>query len=144
MIIRDIKLSSGAFEAEQRQMKIFEAALSGGADALSLTDGERASSVPDRDDFAAVFQILRNEIRQEHRVFGIRALRHLLLTHGISMNYVKLRTVVAVFRELGLLGVEEAETMPDVFTFSEIQTTGKTSLDNSAILSKIRSALLKN
>ncbi|MBR6915685.1 MAG: hypothetical protein IKN36_04945, partial [Clostridia bacterium] len=84
---------------------------------------------------------LQKELRFDHRVFSIRALRHLLMTRGFNLSYVKLKTIIMVFRELNLIGVDEAAGAPDVFSFSDVSVKNKTSLDKSGILRKIRNEL---
>ncbi|MBR7032012.1 MAG: single-stranded-DNA-specific exonuclease RecJ [Clostridia bacterium] len=141
MIVRDIRLSEAVAAEEEREKKIYDALLSSRIGEVGLTTEERSSSVPVRDDFAAVYSTLQKELRFDHRVFSIRALRHLLMTRGFNLSYVKLKTIIMVFRELNLIGVDEAAGAPDVFSFSDVSVKNKTSLDKSGILRKIRNEL---
>ncbi len=141
MIVRDVRLSESAAAAEDRERQIYDAVVASRTAGLGLSAEERAASVPDRDDFAAVYSVLNKELRFEHRVFSIRALRHLLMTRGINVSYVKLKTIIMVFRELNLIGVEEAPGTPDVFSFSYVTVKNKTTLDKSGILKKVRNEL---
>ncbi|MBQ6262180.1 MAG: single-stranded-DNA-specific exonuclease RecJ [Clostridia bacterium] len=141
MIVRDVRLAEKQAAAEGREREIYEAVASSRTDEIGLSDREREDSVPDRDDFAAVYSVLTKELRFDHRVFSIRALRHLLLTRGVRVSYVKLKTIIMVFRELNLIGVEEAAGSPDVFSFSSVTVKNKTTLDKSGILKKIRNEL---
>ncbi|MBQ7474563.1 MAG: single-stranded-DNA-specific exonuclease RecJ [Clostridia bacterium] len=141
LIIRDIRLSENRAAAEKREREIFSAIFSSRTEELGLSDRERADSMPTRDDFAAVYSNIRKELRCDHRVFSIRALRHLLATRGIGLSYVKLKSILAVFRELNLIGVNEVGGTPDVYEFNEVNVSGKTSLDRSEILKKLKSEL---
>ena len=141
MIVRDVRLAERQAAAEEREKEIYDAVTASKTAELGLTAEEKEACVPDRDDFAAVYSVLTKELRFEHKVFSIRALRHLLMTRGINVSYVKLKTIIMVFRELNLIGVEEAPGVPDVFSFSSVTVKNKTTLDKSGVLKKIRSEL---
>jgi hypothetical protein len=106
-----------------------------------ITDEERADSLPERDDFTAVYTVLKRELRVEHRVYSIRALRHLLMTKGYNISYVKLKAIIMIFRELNVVGVEDTDRGDEVYEFSYVFVKNKTSLDKSGILKKMRNEL---
>ncbi len=141
MIVRDVRLAERQAAAEEREKEIYDAVTASKTAELGLTAEEKEACVPDRDDFAAVYSVLTKELRFEHKVFSIRALRHLLMTRGVNVSYVKLKTMIMVFRELNLIGVEEAPGVPDVFSFSSVTVKNKTTLDKSGLLKKIRNEL---
>ena len=141
MIVRDIRLAEGPAAAEEREKNILDAVVSSKTESLGLSAEEREACVPVRDDFAAVYSVLKRELRFEHRVFSIRALRHLLRTRGYNLSYVKLKTIIMVFRELNLIGVEETGAGKDVFSFSEVFVKNKTTLDRSGVLKKLKNEL---
>ncbi len=141
MIVRDVRLTSVRYDAEERERAIYDAVTAGEGISPELTDEERRNALPEREDFAAVYNVLKKELRVDHRVFSIRALRHLLMTRGYNIPYVKLKAIIMIFRELNVVGVEETDRDGEVFEFRYVFVKNKTSLDKSGILKKIRNEL---
>ena len=139
MIVRDIRLSTKQLTAEIREHEIFDNLYAGNV--IPMTESERASAVPDRNDFAAIYNLLRKELRVEHEVFSVRALSHLLRTCGHLIPYVKLKYILMIFRELNLIGVEELDSEREIYSFRYIFVKNKTSLDKSSIYRKLKAEL---
>ena len=97
---------------------------------------EARDVIPVRDDFAAVYNVVRSSIKEGERTLPLRVLRSRLHTVGKDMGYIKLRVVLAVFEEMKLLQAEETEQ--DVFSFSLCQTSVKIDLEKSGILRALR------
>ncbi|MBQ3901181.1 MAG: hypothetical protein II736_05605, partial [Clostridia bacterium] len=135
------RLTDERYAGEMRERAIYDAVTAGESLSPELTDAERADSLPERDDFTAVYTVLKRELRVEHRVYSIRALRHLLMTKGYNISYVKLKAIIMIFRELNVVGVEDTDRGDEVYEFSYVFVKNKTSLDKSGILKKMRNEL---
>ena len=141
MIVKDVRLTDERYAGEMRERAIYDAVTAGESLSPELTDVERADSLPERDDFTAVYTVLKRELRVEHRVYSIHALRHLLMTKGYNIPYVKLKAIIMIFRELNVVGVEDTDRGDKVYEFSYVFVKNKTSLDKSGILKKMRNEL---
>lgn len=139
MIVRDIRLSNKQLKAEIREHEIFDNLFAGNV--IPMTEAERSAAVPDRNDFAALYNLLKKELRVEHEVFSIRALLHLLRTCGYLISYVKLKFIIMIFRELNLIGVEQIDAEREIYSFRYIFVKNKTSLDKSSIFRKLKAEL---
>ena len=60
---------------------------------------------------------------------------------GTTLNYVKLKTVIKVFRELNIILIEEIDECNFSFRFS--YTKNKTNLDKSNILRKLKQTYIR-
>lgn len=141
MIVRDIRLSEGQMKAENSDIELFREIWSGKSPAeIMLGNRDYSDIVPTRNEFGAVYSLLRRELRLEHEVFGLRALLHLLKTGGVTMNYVKLKFIILIFRELGLLGVEmlRDDDGDELYAFRYIPMKTKTELERSGIYRKLK------
>ena len=141
MIVRDIRLSTKSLNAEIREHKIFDSLYLGHGPLSDMTESEIFSSIPDRNDFAAVYNTLKRELRVEHEVFSIRALAHLMKSSGYIIPYVRLKFILMIFRELNLIGVEEIDAEREIYSFHFIYVKHKTSLEKSHIFRKLKSEL---
>lgn len=139
MIVRDIRLTSKTLEKQMREHEIFNCLRSGNS--ITLTDSERAASLPCRDEFATVYKLLRRELRVEHEVFSIRALGHLLSTCGYVIPYVKLKFIILIFAELRFFNIEETDAEREIYSFADIYNKEKTSLDSSSIFRALKKML---
>ena len=142
MIVRDVRLSRTRADEERAEHELYDALLEAesadGIDGISLR-----AAVPTREDFAAVYSLLRRELRVEHEVFSIRALGNLLEANGTRIGYVKLRFIISILDELGLLGVTMTDEEYETFSFRYIAQNGKTSLDSSVLYQRLK-ALINN
>lgn len=140
LIVKDVRLSEERVREEKAERELYKALIKNrngdGIDKISLR-----AVVPTREDFAAVYNILRRELRVEHEVFSIRALRHLMKNGGVMMGYVKLRLILDVFDELKLLGVEMTNEEYEIFTFRFIAQSGKTPLETSRLYSSLKAMI---
>ena len=136
MIVRDIRLTERQLSKEIREHEIFDTLRAGNV--IPMTSEEKAASLPDRNDFAALYNVMKKELRVEHEVFSIRALGHLLKSCGYIIPYVKLKFMILIFRELNLIGVDELDAEREIYSFRYIYVKNKTSLDKSNIFRKLK------
>ena len=97
------------------------------------------SIVPSRDDCGYIYNLLKNELRKEHEVYSIRALMHLIGESGGNIGYIKLRFILKILDELGLIRAEETDTELEKFVFTYVYVKERTSLDNSPLYRKLQS-----
>ncbi len=143
LVVKDIRLTRMQFEAENADIALF-GKIYAGTPPRALDLGRRTvfDIVPTREEFGAVYNLLKHELRVEHEVFSVRALLHLLKTGGTRLNYVKLKFILLTFRELGILGVEpltEKENEDhEIYAFRYVYMKQKTDLDKSGIYKKLK------
>ncbi len=131
LIVRDVRLSRsvGAFEAEERAR--FNAIWAG----ESFTDD---GILPTRDDFAAVYTLVRRNVRMGVEEISHRALLAKLRSAqgGTKIGYIKLKVIIRVLQELNLLGIEEVSE--EYYHFRLNFSDKKTDLEKSNLLRRLR------
>ena len=130
LILRDARPA----EDEQR-------ALDGGKQRYAeIKRGERFSEseelLPSRDDFAAVYNMLRRHYRAHVSNLTVKEMLHALKAEGTEIGYCKLKFILAILRELQICEIEE--TAEDVYSFEIFFNASKTSIEKSSILKKLR------
>ena len=116
-----------AWEAQYRELRA----------GAAFTD---AAIVPEREDFARVYTVLRHEFRAGHDTFPLSSLLTLVNAGGErEISYVTLCYILDVFHELQICGVEEYPGR--LFRFDIYFNAAKTSIDKSQILKKLKSQL---
>lgn len=98
--------------------------------------------IPDRDDFAAVYTVIRRHVRGGEDTLSVRRMLSLLRGTGREVGYVKLKLIFRVLEELNLLGIEETEA--DVYRFHVQFTASKVDLEKSNILRRLRSRVRRH
>ena len=141
-IVKDIRLASEQAEYESSERRLYKQINEGSIDASKLTPEDISSIIPNRNDFAAIYNLLKKEIRMEHDTFSIRALCKLLTNNGVQNRYVKVKYIIRVFQELNILGVDEIDQDAEIYRFKYIYVKNKTDLDKSNILRRLKSSLL--
>ena len=130
LLVKDIRPAErerhAAEEEKQRFFDIFA------GDAIRQDE----DVVPVREDFAAVYTVVRRLVRGGEDTVSIRRVRSLLHAAGSEVGYIKLKFIFRIFQELNLLGIEETEE--DVFRFRLQFTTVKTDLEKSNLLRQLR------
>ncbi len=136
--IKDIRPSERMMHFEKINEEIFEAVKSG----ESTLDSEYI--IPTRDDFAKVYSFLLAAARIGKETYRLSRLLSDLLKGDTDpkINYVKLKFIIKVFRELNIVAIEELDSV--TFAFHIVFTKSKTSLDKSSILKKLKSMYPKN
>lgn len=137
-IVKDITLTGKQLECELADRECACAILGGTFDFASSDEKFARDTVPTRDDFKTLYNLLRRELRMEHSVFSIRSLLKLLCDEGYSFNYVKLKLMIKIFQELSLLSIEELDSDREVYMFKFVYNKNKTELDRSNLYRKIK------
>lgn len=133
MIIQDIRLSERNERELERLSRRYEEVKGGGAFA------PEEDFIPDRDDLAEVYRVLRREYRMGHDAMSERTLLSLLYATAPArkINYVKLMYILLIFRELQICNVERLDEELICFEIANCQS--KTSIDKSSVLRKLKS-----
>ncbi len=93
--------------------------------------------LPDRDDFAAVYNLVRQSVRSGNGVLShAQILRRLKATYPDKIGYVKLKFIIKIFQELNLLGINEEGD--GQYSFSLHFSNSKTDLEKSNLLRRLR------
>ncbi|MBQ9080466.1 MAG: single-stranded-DNA-specific exonuclease RecJ [Clostridia bacterium] len=133
MILQDIRMSRRSVDELKRLKQRYEQIKGGGEFDVS------ENFIPDRNDFALIYTVLRRECRLGHDALSDRTI--LSLAHMAEperdINYVKLMYILRVFRELKICSVEKLGENLFGFEIAFCQT--KTSIDRSSILKKLKS-----
>jgi len=142
MLVKDIRLSEDQFERECSERELYENINNGmSREELSVDEISLRSVIPTHADFASVYNVLKRELRLEHEVFSIRALTHLLSKFGVKIGYVKLKNIIMIFRELGILDVSEINGDHETYGFKYVHVKTKANLEDSEILKKMKATL---
>ncbi len=129
-IVRDVRPASAQLERELYEYELWGRVRRG-------ADADADEVVPSREDFAAVYNLLRREIKAQREIFTTRALLHLLSTeYAADIGYTKLRIIIGVFEELGFFRIDELGE--DVWRFGFIFVKAKTSLDRSTLYRRLK------
>ncbi len=135
LILKDLRPAEREEKALEEQKRRFKEIFEG----ASIAQGEDV--IPDRDDFAAVYTVIRRYVRGGENTMSMRRMASLLHGDGKSIGYIKLKFIFRILEELDLLGVEETEE--DVFCFHLRFTASRVDLERSGILRRLRTHLLK-
>ena len=132
MIIQDIRISKKSSESRRMLRQRYEEILSGGEFDLE------EDFIPDREDCAAVYRVLRREIRQGHDTLSERMLLALLWSceQKRQINYVKLMYILKIFRERK--SARWRKIGEGLYSFDMSYKTSRTSIDKSAVLKKLK------
>ncbi len=103
--------------------------------------GEFLSSeaiIPDRNDFARVYTMLRREYRNGNGILDLRGMMR-LVNHSEEepINYTKFKYILRILNELKICEVEELND--DIYSFSVAFNATKTNIEKSSILRKLKS-----
>ena len=132
LIVQDYK-PSHLFADRLREGREKYAAVRGGAAFL-----QAEGYVPDRDQFAHVYMLLRREFRMGREVFGEETLLSLVNVNAPTpINYVCLKYILEIFHELQICGVEELGE--GMYRFDIYFNASKTNIEKSSILKKLKS-----
>ena len=130
LIVRDLRLTEARAAAEKACAARY-AALRMGAAAEPDED-----ILPSRDDFAAVYNFIRRQVRFGEDSFTVREMLSRDNAVG-TVGYIKLRFIIDVLLELNIVGVESIGK--DAYRFSVSYKQKRADLDKSAILRRLRS-----
>jgi len=139
-IVKDIRLAADEAEKEREERILYKNISEGAFDPSDMDASEIDSIVPGRSDFAAIYNIIKKELRMDHDTFSIRALCKLLTANGVPNRYVKVKYIIRVFQEMNILGVDEIDQEAEIYRFKYIYVKNKADLDKSNILRKLKAS----
>lgn len=132
LIVQDIKISE-EYEQKCLDIKHRYEQISAGAE----FDSDE-NVIPTRDDFAAVYTIIRREFRLGHDTLTADMLMSLInKSERSDINYIKLQFIIKILNELKICGVEI--TGKDRYKFDVYFSASKTNIEKSSILKMLRS-----
>ncbi|MBE6567893.1 MAG: single-stranded-DNA-specific exonuclease RecJ [Ruminococcaceae bacterium] len=130
LTVRDLRPAERERLESEAEEKRFEEIMGGD----TFTAEERV--VPNRDDFAAVYTVIRRLVRGGTDTFTTRSMHAQLSAAGYEIGLIKLKFIFNIFREMNILGIEEIAE--DTYCFHLKFNTGKTDLERSNILKQLR------
>jgi ssDNA-specific exonuclease RecJ len=135
--IKDIRMSERAYNEQLALESEFIKVKNGESD-LSYDD-----VVPQREDFALLYSFLTKEAREGKEQYSyVKLLKAIKRKYsGVTANYIKIKLMIKIFRELNIISIEEIDDYS--FAFKVNYSKNKTNLEKSNILRKLR-AQLKN
>lgn len=131
LIVKDMRISDEYAEKCKWEKRRYE----------QIRDGAEFSPsenvIPNREDIAEVYKLIRRECRIGHNTFSHKTLMSTLnLTSALQINYIKLKFIIAILAELDLCGVKEPGD--NLYIFDVYYNAEKTNIENSDILKKLR------
>ena len=135
--VRDIRESSRSVNIENQNESLFQEA----KDGLSKLSYEYI--VPEREDCAAVYNCLSQKARCGQDIYTYTKLTSDLsqISRNRSFNYVKVKFVIKIFRELNIISIDEIDERS--FSFKLIYGKAKTNLEKSNILKRLKAIYKK-
>ena len=134
MIVREIALSESTVDETEKGKQRFSEVWAGGE------FFENESILPTREDFVAVYNLVRRSVRSGCDSLSHRAIYSALLSDpSVNIGYVKLKVIIRVLQEMNLLGIEE--TSDEFYSFKLRFSDKKVDLEKSNILRKLRTQL---
>ncbi len=132
LIIKDIKSSAENLRNLDKQRERYEQIHSGD----SFDEDENI--IPAREDFAELYKYIYSSLRTGNDTFSHRELMSKLSSYleEKSTAYIKLKIMLKVFAELNIIGIEEISR--EIYRFKIPYHSGKTDLDKSNILKKLK------
>ena len=131
LIVKDMRISDDYAEKCKSERERYQQILEG-AEFASCEN-----VLPNREDIAEVYKLLRRECRIGHNTFSHKTLLSTLnLTSALQINYIKLKFIIAILAELQLCGVKEPGD--NLYIFDVYCDAAKTNIENSEILKKLR------
>lgn len=131
MIVKDMRISDTYAEKCKWEKERHKQIMNGAEFALS------ENVIPDREDIAEVYKLLRRECRIGHNTFSHKTLLSTLnLTSALQINYIKLKFILGILEELSLCGIKEPGE--NLYIFDIYYNAEKTNIENSQILKRLR------
>ena len=134
LILQDLRPSETAAKSRRLEDTRLAEVLAG----APITPSE--ALVPNREEIAAVFTVLRSDARMGNRTVHEKSLlERANRTLSDSINRIKLRLILRVLTEMGVCRVEDPAE--DCYVFEVNFTAPKTSIDASPLLLRLRGQL---
>ena len=137
LIVQDMREAAAYTEQCRRDRQRFEDIMAG----AEIYAGEHI--VPDRDDIAQVYKLLRQEIRMGTHSFSLKSIMTKIngaLSGELCIGYVKMRLILCILDELKICSVEEPDE--GIYIIDIDFNAPKTSIDSSALLRSLRARTL--
>ncbi len=136
MIVQDIKHSDEYLEYFKNEITLYKSICNG--EYYKETD----DILPSRDDFVAVYSLLRYEYRGGNDMMSQVEIYH-KLAKGKTMNIrlAKLKIILDIMNELNICTIEEVS--PGIYQYEIYFNSEKTSIEKSSILRKIKNQCIK-
>ncbi|MBE6693349.1 MAG: single-stranded-DNA-specific exonuclease RecJ [Ruminococcaceae bacterium] len=138
LIIQDVREAVSYREECARHQARLEEILGGG----SILEGE--GIVPDRDDIAEVYKLLRQEVRMGAHSFSIKDLISKIngtSVGDVRIGYVKTKLILCILDELKICSVREPDD--GIYIIDIDFNAPKTSIDSSELLQKLRAQTVR-
>lgn len=138
-IAKDLRLSEDQYSTEIEwhtvYNKIFPQLCNGIVPDIMISE----ELIPSREDIGYVYNLLKSELRLEHEVYSIRALRHLISESGGNVPYAKLRFIIHILNELDLIGADETDKELEKFEFTYVHVKERKNLEDSVLYKTLQS-----
>lgn len=131
-IVRDLRISETYMKLCEENRIRYKNILEGAHFAAS------ENILPNRDDIASVYKLLREELASGHTIFSDRMLKsHVDIYSDKSINYVKLRFILDILNDMKVMDITEVSE--NIFEFEINKNAQKTSIENSRIFRMLSS-----
>ncbi len=132
MIIKDAHLAQVFVDRINEEKKRYEEIRQGGTFLFS------ENIIPDRNDFARVYTILRREYRNGNGILDLKGMMRMVdQPEEEPISYAKFKYILRILNELKICEIEELNN--DIYSFSVAFNAAKTNIDKSSILRKLKS-----
>lgn len=137
MIIQDIKHSKEYLEQFAHEITLYQA-IKQGEKFL-----EKEGLIPDRNDFVAVYSLLRGEYRLGNDMMSDMEIYHKLsYSKNTDVRLAKLKIILDIMNELNICSIEEVSS--GIYQYEIYFNAEKTSIEKSSILKKIKNQCIKD
>ncbi len=133
LIVRDVRLAERELDLAAAERVRYEEIRAG------APFDEAEGVLPSRDDFAAVYTLVRRSVRVGEDTLTHRAILSLLAGYPGKIGYIKLKFIIRILQELNLFGIEE--TGEEIYKFRLQYSQNKTDLEKSNLLRRLRSQM---
>ncbi len=135
LIIKDIKVAMSNESIYLNNRKRFEEIKAG------ATFGAEESVIPERKDFVTIYKFIQNFLHAGYDTISHKELLSRLSQGNKSsdINYIKLKFIIMVFKEMNLIDIDEYAE--EEYRFSMHYSTTKKNLNKSSILRRLRSQM---
>lgn len=133
LILQDARVAEVFTHALHHQQQRYETIRKGGDFRID------EEVLPNRDDFARVYKILRREFRAGNSIISQKDLMRRINenTQEIPINYIKLKYIIQIMNELKICEITELDH--DIYRYQIFFHASKTSIEKSYILKKLKS-----
>ena len=137
MIVQEIRHSEEYLEYFENEIQLYH----------SIKNGykyvESSNILPIRDDFVAVYSLLRNEYRTGNDMMSQIEIYHKLSPlKDVNIRLAKLKLILDIMNELNICTIEEVS--PGIYQYEIYFNSEKTNIEKSSILRKIRNQCIKD